>query len=133
MRNSDTHELHHLTPFRDVPVKRLPELRRLFTTIEAQGNTEVVRQGSLAKEFIVLSSGTATVVRDNKVVAVLGAGDVFGEMGMLTGDARNASVIVSPGTQMLAANRIEFRTMLHDFPEVADHLARVAAERAALN
>ena len=133
MRNSDTYQLHHLAPFRDVPVKRLPELRRLFTTIKAQGDTEVVRQGSVAKEFIVLASGTATVVRDNKVVAELGAGDVFGEMGMLTGDARNASVIVSPGAQMLAANRVEFRTMISDFPEVADHLARVAAERSALN
>lgn len=133
MRNSDTNELRYLAPFREVPVKRLPELRRLFTAIEAHSDTEVVRQGSPAREFIVLASGTATVIRDRQVVAELGAGDVIGEMGMLTGDTRNASVVVAAGTQMLAANRVEFHTMIHDFPEVADHLARVAAERAALN
>ena len=89
----------------------------------------MINQGGRADEFLVLTSGKATVIVDDKVIAELTAGDVFGEVGMLSGSERNATVVVDKGSQLLAANRVEFRTLLAQFPEVAERLAQVAAAR----
>ncbi len=129
MRKSDDLDLHQVPVFRSVPARRLPELRRLLTAVETRKSTRVISQGTAPGEFLVLASGKATVMVDDQVVAELVAGDVFGEVGMLTGALRNASVVVEPGSQVLAANKAEFRTILREFPEVADRLAADAASR----
>ena len=129
MPKSDAIDLHHVPVFNTVPAKRLPELRSLLTAVETRKSTTVINQGGRADEFLVLTSGKATVIVDDKVVAELTAGDVFGEVGMLSGSERNATVVVDQGSQLLAANRVEFRTLLAQFPEVAERLAQVAAAR----
>ncbi len=129
MPKSDENKLHQVPVFDAVPAKRLGELRSLLTAVETRKPTTVINQGTRADEFLVLTSGKATVMVDDKIVAELGAGDVFGEVGMLTGSQRNATVVVEQGSQLLAANRVEFRTLLAQFPEVAKRLAQVAAAR----
>ncbi len=129
MPKSDAFTLHQVPVFDTVPAKRLPELRSLLTAVETRKSITVINQGTAAHEFLVLTSGKATVMIDDKVVAELTAGDVFGEVGMLTGSERNATVVVEEGSQLLAANRVEFRTLIAQFPEVAVRLAQVAAAR----
>ena len=129
MRNTDALDLHQVPVFNTVPAKRLPKLRSLLTAVETRKATTVINQGTFALEFLVLTSGKATVSVDDQVVAELTAGDVFGEVAMLSGERRNATVVVEQGSQLLAANQVEFRTILSEFPEIADRIAAVAAAR----
>lgn len=126
---SRTDDFADIPLFADVPAKRLPELRRLLTSVKTSQRKEVVRQGDIGLEFLVLASGSATVLKDNEVVAELQAGDFFGEGALLTNGRRNASVVVAPNSELFASTRVEFRTMLQDFPEVASRLELAAAAR----
>ena len=129
MSKTDDFILANIPLFADVPTKRRPELRRLLTSVKTAQRKEVVRQGDFGLEFLVLASGSATVVKDDEVVAELQAGDFFGESAMLTNNRRNASVIVAPNSELFASSRIEFRTMLQNFPEIAKRLELAAATR----
>lgn len=129
MPTKDDLQLRQIPVFADVPVKQLPALRRLLTTVHTTRESEVVRAGTRGQELLVLASGSAKVVRDDKVVATLRPGDVFGEQAMLTGKARNASVVVDAGAELLAANRAEFRSIVANFPQVAERLEALVASR----
>jgi small-conductance mechanosensitive channel/CRP-like cAMP-binding protein len=73
--------------------------------IYARGE-ELVRQGDSADTFYVIKSGRARVAMlragQEVEIAQLGEGDSFGEMSLLTGDRRNATVTAEADTHVLA-------------------------------
>jgi eukaryotic-like serine/threonine-protein kinase len=68
----------------------------------AEGET-IMREGELGEFFCVLASGSVRVVRDGNVLAVLGAGECFGEMAYLGdgGGTRTADVVAASELKML--------------------------------
>jgi CRP-like cAMP-binding protein len=65
-------------------------------------------------------------------VAAVGAGDFFGEVGLLgRGWTRTATVVATSPMRLLVLARHEFRELLAAFPAVAAQIVRAAAERAS--
>ena len=60
----------------------------------------IVREGEWPYEFFAIEQGTAEVRRGDQLLAELGPGDFFGEMGLVGDTRRNASVVAD-----LAAHR----------------------------
>jgi CRP/FNR family cyclic AMP-dependent transcriptional regulator len=89
--------------------------------------TELVRQGEFAYEFFVLETGSAEVRREGDVVAVLGPGDFFGEMGIVAKTVRNATVVTTSDARVIVMTEQDFRMMSRTSPEVADRI-RAAVE-----
>lgn len=76
--------------------------------------------GSLA--FHLILSGTADVTIRGEKVRSLGPGDYFGEVSMIDGRPRSATVTASSDLETVAVPHLAFQKLLDDEPEVARQL-----------
>lgn len=89
----------------------------------ARGRT-IVSEGEPSQSLYILLSGRAKVQRSDAegkevILAVLSAGDWFGEMSMIDEAARSASVITLESCDFMAIEKSSFRAMLTQNPEVS--------------
>jgi voltage-gated potassium channel len=91
----------------------------------------VVREGDEGREFFVIADGTARVtVGDGTEVAELGPGSFFGEMALLDGGDRVATVTAASTLELLVLHRDEFNEMLGmAMPTLAPKLLAVVGRR----
>jgi small-conductance mechanosensitive channel len=99
---------------------------RLFADGEA-----IVREGEAGGSMFIVRRGrvAVTVGADHREVAVTEAGGYFGEMSLLTGDPRTATVIARGDCTVLEITADAFRAYVQSLPDVIDHLAEAAAAR----
>jgi small-conductance mechanosensitive channel len=99
---------------------------RLFADGEA-----IVREGEAGGSMFIVRRGrvAVTVGADHREVAVTEAGGYFGEMSLLTGDPRTATVIARGDCTVLEITADAFRAYVQSRPDVIDHLAEAAAAR----
>jgi CRP-like cAMP-binding protein len=88
----------------------------------------VVKEGQEGESFFVIVEGQAKVLnRTGKVVNRLLPGDFFGEISLLDGGARTATVVTETPMMMLELKRSAFRKALEEEPRVAVKLLEHAA------
>ena len=89
---------------------------------------------SEGKNLFFVVEGSVKVTRLSKdgrevILAMLNAGDFFGEMSLLDGEARSANVIALEKTEVLSLNRDDFLVVLHDYPKIAIQLLKEMTSR----
>ena len=93
----------------------------------------LTRQGATAHWLYAITKGSCAVRismnGSEREVAVLKAGDFFGEMGLLTGAAREATVIALTDVEAWRLDRAAFQRLLEERPETSHEVAGVLAER----
>lgn len=80
--------------------------------------TTIVTEGEAGNEFFVLLSGGAKVTKRGRTVTKLGPGDSFGELALITGTARNATVTTTEPSELMVLMRRDFIALLDDFPQM---------------
>jgi serine/threonine protein phosphatase PrpC len=80
---------------------------------------ELCKEGEPGGEMMLVLSGTAHVVKNGKVIRVLGKGDVFGEMSMLDAAPRSATVVAAVGTNLLAFPRDSLFLLFREDPSLS--------------
>lgn len=96
-----------------------------------------VRQGDRGDSFYIIKKGTVDVVvekapaSEGVIVATLGPGNIFGEMSLLTGAVRTASIRVREDAEFVVIDRESFRSILENEPSIAESLSHILAERQA--
>jgi len=90
-------------------------------------------EGDPADRLYVIRSGEVELVRENSVgkraVARLGAGDFFGELGVVLGAPRTARAVAVSQTRLIALDRSTLEGMIVDQPEIAIRMIRVLVSR----
>jgi small-conductance mechanosensitive channel/CRP-like cAMP-binding protein len=93
----------------------------------------ITREGDDSDSLYVIVSGRAVVQvgdgDDAREVARLGPGDFFGEMGLMTGERRSASVVAEGELRCFRIDKAALERALAAHPELADKLASVLASR----
>lgn len=91
----------------------------------------IVRQDDAGKSMYVVLSGRARVVLEpsGQEVATIEAGGFFGEMSMLTGDPRTATVRAIDDVRVLEITADRFREVALERPGLIEHISTVVAER----
>jgi small-conductance mechanosensitive channel/CRP-like cAMP-binding protein len=106
------------------------------------GRDEVLaRQGETGDTFFIIRSGRVRIdvdgVQGDSTAAVtvnhLGPGDFFGEMALLTGAARGATVTAEEDTEILLVARQDIAPLLQANPELPERLGAVLARRLEMN
>lgn len=89
----------------------------------------LVEEGDIPTKFFILLSGAVTVHREGRHVADLGPGDFVGELGVLTLQNRNASVICTLPSEVAVAMGWGLRKLLDELPDLRARLEKAAAAR----
>ncbi len=100
---------------------------------EIPRGTVLFREGEPGKEMYVLQSGKIAItkkVRDvEKILAVLGPGEFFGEMAIISNKPRNASATVEETARVLVIDPRTFEAMIRGNAEIAVRMIKKLAER----
>lgn len=100
-------------------------------------NEKIIEQGAEGYSMFILTQGQAGVHlgRDGESaqVATLGAGDYFGEMSLLTGEKRSATVIAASDCDVLEIEKSVFGEVLHENPTLLKSLSEMLAQRRMEN
>jgi len=111
--------------------------RRLLTLLSVDAGSVLMREGGFGTEVMIIADGQATVSKHvdgaESVVATVGRGDVIGEMSVLDGGRRSATVRALTPMSVYVASAAEFAGLLRELPVVAERIARTAAERRDTN
>lgn len=109
------------------------EIARIAAMAEPRSvdtGTEVTREGEPGVEFFVIVEGDAIATVDGDEVGRIGTGGFFGEMALIDGGDRVATVTAVNPMKMLVLGRHEFNEMLEiAMPSVAPKLLTVVGER----
>ena len=92
---------------------------------------ELTQQGKPGREFFVLVDGTADVLKNNRRVATLKAGDFFGEIALVSDEPRTATVRASSPVRALVVTERNFKRLLDEQPEIQRKVLTALAERVA--
>jgi CRP-like cAMP-binding protein len=117
--------------FENLSPKQLEVVDALMTTIDVAPGRELIRQGEVGLEFVVVVEGEAEVRRDGEVIAVRGPGMFFGEMALLLKRPRNASVVAKTEMKIDVIARQDFARLLDEYPDLYAPLLQATAQRLA--
>jgi CRP-like cAMP-binding protein len=109
--------------------RELRTVSGLTTELTIPAGTVVTSEGRPGREFVVILEGTATVSIDGTEIVTLGGGDFFGEIALLDGGPRTATVIADTDLAAKVISQIEFAQMLEDVPHMARKLLVGVAAR----
>ena len=101
--------------------------------VDVDPGTVLVQEGRLAYEFFAIKAGTADVKLGGEHAAALGPGDFFGEIGLLAGDRRVASVVASTPMSLVVLTGAQLRAIDSRMPGVAERLRGAMEQRIAAN
>ncbi len=111
----------------------LTALARRVKSVSFGRGEMIVREGEVGTDFYLLERGEVAVLimpgGKATEIARLKAGDFFGEMSLMTGEARKASVVAAGDVQAVRLDKDSFREVLSHNPKVVDEISRVLAIR----
>lgn len=116
--------------FADLPPERLAEVARLLRPRLALPGETIIRQGERGDRMYFIASGSAEVlVPGLDRTIILGTGDVFGEMALLSRERRNADVRALGYGQFLTLHARDFHRLMRRDATLRAHIEAVAAAR----
>jgi len=126
----DSDHLKTIPLFSSLSEKALQTVSVFASETAVSAGKRLVHEGDYSYDLIVIESGTADVIRAGEVVGSLGPGDVFGEIGMLTGGKRTADVVATSPMNLITLSKWDLKRIS---AEVNDQLRSLVEERRRLD
>lgn len=114
--------LAQLDLFSDLSKKELKSVAQLMTPTTVKTGTEFIVEGEVGREAFIILEGSASVWRRGRLVANVEAGTVLGEMAVLTGISRTATVKAETDLELRVLVRREFLGLLDTSPTMTRKL-----------
>jgi len=100
----------------------LAHIASLTTEYHAKPGQVLAERGKPGSAFFVVVDGEATATRNGVLLSTLGPGSFFGELALLDGGSRTATVVAKTDMQLLVLSRREFRTLQELSPSVQNKM-----------
>jgi CRP-like cAMP-binding protein len=97
-------------------------IARHVQTASFPTETDLVMEGEPGDALFVILSGTAAVLRAGGEVAEVGEGSYFGELAILDGAPRSATIRTKSDVKVAVLGIRMFRTLLREVPDLAEQL-----------
>src|SRR5215831_15286836 len=127
--------LKNVKLFSELSPESLVKLGTCLKVTEFPPSEVIVREGAPGVSMYIIKSGLVEVRKKDPttgidfLVAQLSDGAAVGEMSLLTGKPRSATVTTVQPTVVFTLTRADFRNLLTQHPEISLGLARILAER----
>jgi CRP-like cAMP-binding protein len=109
----------------------LAQIARIADEIDFAAGKTLTKEGSPGREFFVILEGEVDVRQNSRLLRPRGPGDFIGEIALVTGKARTATVTtVTPVRAVVVVDRA-FRELLRRSPEIQGKILEAVADRLA--
>ena len=107
----------------------LVQLSRFATPVDIAAGTTLTIEGTLGQQALVMVDGSASVMRDSEKIGTVKAGELIGEIALLTGELRTATVIADDDCTVYALSPRDFASLLARCPRLEKCAASTAVRR----
>lgn len=121
--------LRRVPLFAELSTRQLQDIEALVDEVEVEAGQVLIDQEGFGQELLVVLDGTAEVTRDGRHLADLGPGEAIGEIALLDGKPRTATVTAKEPMALLTISKRAFDTVLDRVPGLAHALLRTLAQR----
>lgn len=115
--------------FAELTRKDLRALSRTCAAARYEAGDVLLKQHDVAQHMVVLVDGTASVRRDDQVLATLRPGDAAGEMALVDRRPRSASVVADGPVDVVLVYAREFERLVAEQPSICGRLLRAQTSR----
>lgn len=126
----DSDRLKTIPLFSSLSEKALNTLSVFSSETSVSTGKRLVHEGDYSYDLIVIETGTADVIKGGEVIGSLGPGDVFGEIGMLSGSKRMADVIATSPMDLITLSKWDLKRIS---TEISDQLQALVEQRQKRN
>jgi NTE family protein len=127
--------LEKIPLFSSIPYNQLRWLAKLFEPVSVKKGDIICKKGEPGDTMFIIKSGSVGVYiaqEDNEIfVSYLHRGDFFGELSLLTGKPRSATIKVILDANLYRLKQQDFEQLLHKNPNIGLNLSRLYAHRFA--
>jgi CRP/FNR family transcriptional regulator, cyclic AMP receptor protein len=127
-KNAKLELLKGVPLFSDLSKRELEAVAAIADELDLPEGRELTTEGARGAEFIVIAEGAADVRRRGRTINKLTSGDFLGEISVITGAPRTATVTTTSPARVLVLTSSAFRKLLRDAPslqlKVLDTLAK---------
>ena len=129
---ADWHEILSTIPiFSFLGRADIDAVTELFIEEVQQKGDVICRQGDEGDKFYIVLDGELEVLAGERVAAVLKRGDFFGEMALLQGGKRTATVQATRRVRLVSLDRFSFNSLFLKNPKALEYFTRVLCKRLA--
>jgi CRP-like cAMP-binding protein len=128
-RSSKVALLQQVPLFQALSRKQLEQIGRLADELEVSTGKRLAIAGETGHELYVIIEGYATVKAARGRTARLGPGKFFGEMSLIDGGPRSASVEAATDMRLLVIGRREFSALLNAAPSLTQNIMVTLSRR----
>jgi len=121
-RSEHLRHLASVRQFSNCTKSQLLEIAKVADETVLPVGKVLARQGAVGFELFLVLDGTASIARDGQRVATVTTGDVVGELAVILGRPRNATVVAETELTVLVLTRMGLDQLLEDIPGLAKHL-----------
>jgi CRP-like cAMP-binding protein len=100
-----------------------------MTPLRFPAGKVLTRLDDVGQEFFVIITGEARVMRGEQRLAHLGPGSFFGEMALLDGGKRSATVVTDTAVEVFVLSEREFADLLRQSQTVGQNMLRIMSQR----
>ncbi len=115
--------------FSELSKAELRDIGRLMTPIDIRAGKEFITEGSSGREAFIILEGQATVRLGGRLIATVGPGEVIGEMAVVAGLPRSASVSAETDIVAEVLDRREFMALIDSNPKLSKKIMIAAIKR----
>jgi CRP/FNR family cyclic AMP-dependent transcriptional regulator len=112
--------------FNEDELRRVAELSRI---VEAPVGTVITQIGDAGDSFFVIIDGMAAVRTPAGSGSQLQPGDFFGEMSLVDGEPRSATIVATTDLRLLSVDRSHFWRLLDETPELTRRVLTILSRR----
>jgi putative ABC transport system ATP-binding protein len=111
--------------FKTLTPRQLTDVAEKMSKRHYAAGETIIRKGDSGEEFFLISDGEVEVIRADHEVARLGPGDFFGEVALISGQPRNATVVAQNTVDTYVLGKADFDVALATSQTFRDQLYRV--------
>ena len=125
----DSSDLATLPLFGALTEDQLERVAAACEELAVEEGTTLVREGDFGHAVFAITAGTADVVHEGAVINTLGSGDYFGEIAVMSGGRRSASVVATSPLVLVTIFNREIWRLEREAPAVANVLREAISAR----
>ena len=128
-KNAKLELLKRVPLFSRCSKRELSEVAMLADELDLPVGRKLATEGATGKEFVIIVEGAADVRRKGRRINTLGAGDFLGEIALIAGVPRTATVTTTEPSRVLVVTAPAFKQLLRDSPSIQLKVLEALAAR----